>query len=227
MPQFRLLTIFLFIAHISAGQQPDLMKIKAAVTDSSNAYFYPKLLNEFLLEPDYYSGEKGTYLYYGYMFSPQYKAMLYGKEVDKFDKYLSSKRYAKAIEAGEKLLVENPINLGLLIRMSHCYKETGDPKAEKTQKLVEILMRAVRDNGNRPYKVISVSDEYIMMSAEGLTGIARGAKNSSEASDKIPRTEAQGISAMLDSWEVKDNRRNETKIVHFEVLYNNSSFKIP
>ncbi|SDF86210.1 protein of unknown function [Dyadobacter soli] len=228
MLRFRLFTVLLFIAQLSFGQQLDLLKIKAAVTDSSNAYYYPKLLAEFLQEPDYYSGEKGTYLYYGYLFSSQYKSILYGKEVDKFDKYLDSKRYPKAIEAGEKLLENNAVNLGLLMKMTHCYKEAGKLKeADNARKRVGVLMRAIRDNGDKPYRVTSVGDEYIVMAAEGLTAIARGPGSMSEESGKIPRTEVQGIKGMVDSWEVKDERTNEKKAAFFEVLYNTSSFKIP
>lgn len=227
MLKLRLLTVFFFIAQMSFGQQLDLLKIKAAVTDSSNAYFYPKLLTEFVHEPDYFSSEKGTYLYYGNIYSKYYKALLTGKEVNKFEKYLGSKRYEKAIEIGKKLLEENVVNLGLLLKMGHCYREAGQSQeAEEMRKFVGIIMRAIRDNGDKPYKVISVGDEYIMMSAEGLTGITRN-PNLPEESKTIPRTEAQGIAAVMDSWEVKDNRTNEKKIVHFEVLYNTSSFKMP
>jgi tetratricopeptide (TPR) repeat protein len=227
MLRIRLLIAFSVITSLVYGQGLDLEKIRTATADSTHPYFYPKLVAEFLAEPEYYSADKGTYLYYGHMYSKYYKFFKYSKEAGKFDKFLTNERYKKAIEAGEKLLEEDPIALDLLLKLHVCYKSDNMPdKAALAFKKAEVLLRAIKSTGDTPYKVTSVNDEYVFMGVEKLTALARMSGNLNDSA-KIPRTKVQGIASILDSWEVKDDRTNEKKTIFFEVLYNTTSLKMP
>jgi tetratricopeptide (TPR) repeat protein len=227
MLRTRLLIAFSVITSLAYGQSLDLEKIRTEINDSTHQYFYPKLVAEFLTGPEYYSGEKSIYLYYGYMYSKYYKPLRYSKEGNQFDKFLANERYKKAIEIGEKLLEQDPVALDLLLKLHVCYKSGNMPdEATNALKKAEVLIRAIKSAGDAPYKVTSVNDEYVFMGVEKMTGIARISGNPND-SVKIPRTEVQGIRSMLDTWEVKDERANEKKVIYFEVLYNTSSFKLP
>jgi tetratricopeptide (TPR) repeat protein len=222
-----LFVTFLVTTCLAYGQSFDLEKIRSATTDSTNQYFYAKLVAEFLAEPEYFPAEKGIYLYYGHMYSEYYKYFKYSKQAGQFDKFITNRRYKKAIEVGEKLLEQDPMALDLLLKLNVCYKFENMPdKAAEALKKAEVLLRAIKSMGDRPYIVTSVNDEYIFMAGEKLTRIERVSRTPTD-SEKIPRTKVQGISSVLDSWDVKDERTNEKKTIFFEVLYNTASIKFP
>lgn len=213
------LALLLCLRNISYGQGVPLEEIKTATKDSSHQYFYPRLLEEFNAQPEYYSMEKGMYLYYGQLYSNSYKIFNYGKNAIQFEQLISKGQIKKAIKVGETILADNPVNLNVLYKLAFCYNKESQPeKADLAKNKAIVLLRAIESGGNGfssedAFKVTSVSDEYILIDKRGIKG-------------KALKSERRGKS-VLDIWETKNGDSNEVQSVYFEVLYNYDTVRYP
>ena len=210
-----LLGFILFGFHFGLAQGIRLDEIKSATRDSSNAYFYPRLIDEFVSQPEYFSADKGKFLYYGQIYSRYYKLFDFGKNVGQFNLQMQRGRMKKAIPLGEKVLEENPVNLEVLMKLGYCYRKDNQPeKARTMQDRAAVLIRAIESNGDgsseeQAYKVISISDEYVVMGKEGFTQISRKSK--------------QQAHSVIDILEVRDAKSKDPRPLYFEVLYNHDA----
>lgn len=212
------LLLFLIIIGLSKtdkvlGQAPvDLESIKLITRDSSQAYHYPKLLEEFVTSPEYFPYAKGVHVYYGYLFTKEYKAFNLSKDRVDFNKLLSRRKWSRAAELGEKLLAENPVDMEILSKLSFCYDRNGQQDlAAKLKHRIGVLHRVVMasGDGNRfesPYKVISVSDEYVIMGIERIEGLSRQSKS--------------GNNSIVDIWTARASGKQDQQTVCFEILRN-------
>lgn len=211
-----LFAIFLFTFKFSSlvyGQSPiDLDAIKLATLDSGHEHYYPKLVDEFLKSPEYFPLAKGTYIYYGQLYSKNYKVFNISKEKTDFDKFLSRQNFKKAITLGEKMLAENPVDLEILAKMGFCYDKNGQQElAGNIKSRIDVLRRVILSSGvgdsfESPFKVVSVADEYVIMGIEGIQGISRSSKGKEDST--------------VDIWSVQIEGSKEEKTLCFEVLRN-------
>ncbi|WP_031525463.1 DUF4919 domain-containing protein [Dyadobacter crusticola] len=214
MLKAKLLALLIVTFKICHAQDVDINRIKTVINDTAHQYHYPKLIAEFVSQPQYFSMEKGIYLYYGNLYSPDYKSLDF-KTITMFAPLVEKGRLKKAILVGEELFKENPVNLGLLLRLGFCYKQSKQPEKETlTREMAAVLIRAIESSGDgssaeKAYKVISVTDEYVIMD-----------KNNWK---RKTRTSKQMESSVFDIWESGEN--NST--LYFEVLYNAEKFVFP
>ncbi|MBE9463584.1 DUF4919 domain-containing protein [Dyadobacter subterraneus] len=207
------------LLNVCRAQGVPLEEIKTVTRDSSHKYFYPRLLDEFNAQPEYYSMEKGMYLYYGQLYSSSYKFFNFGKNAMQFEQFINRGQLKKAIKIGEQILLENPVNLNVLYKLAYCYNKESQPeKADIAKNKAVELLRAIESSGSgmnreQAFKVTSVNDEYILA---GKLGIKK----------KIRKSEMLAHS-VVDSWELKDPDSGVIKYLYFEVLYNYDAVRLP
>ncbi len=214
----KVLFLFLFfLSIVSFSQTLNLEEIKKNVTDTNSPYSYAKLVEEFQNQPSALKSDtlKSKYLYYGKLYSGNYKRAsdLKSKNL-KFIKLTGEGKYSEAVELGEELLKNDPVNLVTLVNMMACYENTQKNNEEKYQKVktqMEILLSTIAHYGDgktreTPFQVISMGDEYALLNYFGIN--LRMYIRVSEDKDKT---------SILDIW-VKDHkyeadRRNKIYVV--------------
>ncbi len=211
-----LLVILMFIVGLAPqtfSQTPiDLVNIKRITQDSTQEYYYPRLVDEFVKSPEYFPLAKGVHIYYGQLYSKGYKVFNLTEDRTDFNKFLQRQNLRKAIPIGEKLLAENPIDMEILSKMSFCYDREGQQElAAKLKSRISVLHRVILSSGDgdrfeSPYKVVAVPDEYVIMGIERMEGISRQSK--------------PGLNSTVDIWSVKLKGSQEQKPLCFEVLRN-------
>ncbi|PLX06138.1 MAG: hypothetical protein C0596_16775 [Marinilabiliales bacterium] len=152
----------------------DMNDIESKTTDSLSYLYYPVLLDRFMAFDSTLSQDDFKYLYYGYVFTDMYNP--YGGhelEEDFYDLYYD-KEYEKAIELGNKIIQEDPINTKLLFKMLVCHHQQEDAvMADNYASLYYGLLTVVYFSGDgksveTAFKVINVADEYEILSELGL-----------------------------------------------------------
>ena len=149
----------------------DMESIKKAVDDKDSPYYYPDLidrLNKFdisLTDKDF------KHLYYGNFFFPMYNPYGFFNTIKN---KMNAGRYESAYEEGIELLKQNPVNLKALSETAICALSLGNADvAVKYMFAVTSLIKAILNSGDgkSPYTafvVISIADEYELLSAMGL-----------------------------------------------------------
>ena len=207
--------IFLFYLTASADvfsqNHLDLEKIRKVVLDSSLYFSYNSLVEEFNTNPSMIDIGKGTIIYYGKLFTKDYKPYKINFDEIEFTKLVSRKKYKQAIPKGEEIIKHDPVNLEILSELSLCYKRMNSTdKAELTKIKVGALLSSILNYGSGlskeiTLKVISVGDEYAAMGMLGISGI------SMNSSISVP--------SILDTWKAKD--KNGKRIDFFVEVLNN------
>ena len=183
-----------------------------ATQDSLSEYYYPKLVKEFSAAPEYFPLTKGRFLYYGYIYSPTYKVYDFSKDRREFDKFLDKRNWKKSIPLGEKILLENPVDIQILNKLAFCYKENNElEKAALLKERAHVLYRVILSSGEGEskescYKIITIGDEYIIMAGEGIKGISRQSERKENS--------------VMDIWTIKDPKSNQEKRLYFELVQN-------
>ena len=221
MFKFFLASFLLFICFSTwlFGQSAiDLDKIKRDTQDSTNAYFYPGLVDEFVRSPENFSLDKGMHIYYGQLYSKGYKIFNLSEDRMLFDKFFNRENWNKALPYGEKLLGENPVDLEILRKMRFGYYQRGrKPEIVKSLKTrIDVLRNVILASGDgntfeSPFKLVAVSDEYAIMNIEGIEGINR-------QSNML-------VNSVMDIWTVKKKGERKRKTMYFEVLRNMDAFR--
>ena len=212
MKHFIILLLFITASTESFSQNPiDLNKIKKAVIDTSSIFSYYSLVEKFSSNPSLLDISDGTVIYYGKLFTKNYKPYKINFDEIEFTKLVAKKKWKQAITKGEEIIKSDPTNLEILSELSMCYKKTNLPdKSELTKSKVDLLVSSILAYGSglskeNTLKVISVGDEYAVMRMLGISGISR--------SSLISAT------SILDTWEAKD--KNGKRIVFFVEVLNN------
>ena len=207
LPFLLLFTNFLF------GQTSlDLKEIEKQTNDSTSDYFYPRLISEFNNQPQYFDTVKAKFLYYGKLYTKNYKMFQFSTDEIEFNKLLSKGKYKKATPIGEKILQENPANIEILSKLNLCYKKTGlTENADTTLNKLNLLLNTVFKSGTgkeqeNAFKVVAIGDEYAIMAWLGVSGLSR-------------QSLMKGGST-IDSWKVRDSKSGKKYDMHFEWLVN-------
>lgn len=190
----------------------DLDEIRRLTQDTNSRYFYDTLVNEFLTDPNNIELTKGKSIYYGKIFSRYYKVYEFSDDENIFHEQVAKKRFWQAIEIGERILADDPINLDILMNMFQCYREVGLlQQARMTGRKIDILYNCILFSGTgetreTAYRVISVGDEYVIIGMLGHNGLSR-------------QSFMMGNS-IIDSWTIRDEKTGVKKDLHFEVIVN-------
>ena len=144
----------------------DYKVIEKAVTDSTSAYYYPKLINRYVQSDTSLKYQDYTYIYYGNAFSPAYAPYTKSENEEKFLELYNKERYKRAIAMGEKVLKENPINLNVTYKIGISHNVLGNkPMAKEYAKKYYLILGAIYHSGTGKnqqdaFTVIKVEDEY-------------------------------------------------------------------
>ena len=207
------LTLLLLFTNFLFGQSSlDLKEIEKQTNDSTSDYFYPRLISEFNNQPQYFDTVKAKFLYYGKLYTKNYKMFQFSTDEIEFNKFLNKGKYKKATPIGEKILQENPANIEILLKLNLCYKKTGlTQSADTTLNKLNHLLNTVFKSGTgkeqeNAFKVVAIGDEYAIMAWLGVSGLSR-------------QSLMKG-GATIDSWKVRDSKSGKKYEMHFEWLVN-------
>lgn len=197
---------------VYAQSSVDLDEIRRLTQDTNSRYFYDTLVNEFVTNPSNIELTKGKSIYYGKLFSRYYKVYEFSDDESVFHEQVSKQRFWQAIETGERILQEDPINLDILINMFQCYRVVGlQQQARTAKRKIDILYNCILFSGTgetreTAYRVISVGDEFAIIGMLGHNGLSR-------QSFMIGNS-------IIDSWTIRDEKTGAKKDLHFEVIVN-------
>lgn len=169
--------VFLIVlqsGHAQHVSKVDFDLIKTEITDSNSQFFYPKLLEKMDEKDTNLNYQEYHYLYYGRVFQKDYYPYGTGHAKKLFlDAYLEN-NYADAITKGEFALIENPVDLEVLLKMSICcLKERKYDLKRYYAKQYYSFLDVIYYSGDgqslsSAYVVISVDHEYYIAGDLGL-----------------------------------------------------------
>lgn len=111
--------------------KPDLVAIKAAVTDESSPRYYPKLLKQFMSNDTVMTAEDYQYFYYGTMFQEDYnpyRDVVDPEELEELASLYSKEKTSRIerqrmLEYSMRVLADNPLNLKQLTNRVYVYEK--------------------------------------------------------------------------------------------------------
>ena len=157
----------------------DFDDVKKKTVDSNSVYFYPQLKKKILKADASITAEDYHYLYYGFVFQPNYVPSGTSNQKKKFTELYLEKKYKEALAAGEKEIKRNPVDLDLLLKMSISCLEMGkDSLKRKYATLYYSILDVIYNSGDgkdlgSAYVVISVNHEYQILNDLGLKAISQ------------------------------------------------------
>jgi len=170
--------------------------------DSSSNFFYPKLLHRFMQGDTTLSDDELVLLNHGYTLRPEYSPYGQGLTEDSLYQYNREEKFAAALEAGNRYLLENPVSLRANIAMVIACRRLGlFDDSDKYQRRIRQLMRAILATGSgrspdSAYAVINVRDEYVVLNYLGYSSssqsLIRG--KSGRSYDKLEAVSRKGSS---------------------------------
>lgn len=172
---------FYFISFLAAAQQIsaiDFDQIKIEVEDTSSRFYYPKLVKRMTSKDTTLSSQDYKHLYYGNVFQDYYHP--YGATENQklfVEAYNTNESEEKIEKLGFAVLAENPVNLGVLLKMIFLYnKSKSVEKATVFAKMYVSFLEVIYASGTgkdceNAFVVISVDDEYRITADLGLTVI--------------------------------------------------------
>lgn len=205
-----LLTLYTCILFGQSGF--DLKEIQKLTNDSTSSYYYLTLISEFNDQPETFDSVKAKFLYYGKLYTKNYKMFQFTEDDKQFNNLIRRNKCQKAIPIGEKIVQEHPSNIEIISRLYTCYKKANlKGKADTALTKLTILMKTVFQSGTGQrmedaLKVVAIGDEYIIMAWLGVTGLSRQS--------------VMKENSTIDSWKVKDLKSGKKSEMHFEWLVN-------
>ncbi len=184
---FRWLITFLLVCIVArVGAQPpgetgtpDYKKIERQVQDPASPLYYPKLFARYKAGDSTLTQKEYYFLYYGYFYSDDYESYTatdYRDSIKELYKKGEPNEEGKkrGVRYAQKGLEHAPFDLSFLNVLCTIYNDRGD-KADydlnrrRFRGIAAVIMASgdgrTKETG---YHVISVSDEYMFMSAIGL-----------------------------------------------------------
>lgn len=159
---------------------PDYEWMKAAVSDKSSQYYYPKLKKRFLKADTTLDIQDLRCLYYGYPFQPDFSPYRAIDELDEVRNMLQADTmthadWIKVVELAEKGLTRKPSDIIMCwYKIMGCYYAYGDEDAltDKARLQLNMLMAAISSSGDAsaqyPIYLTSVMQSYFIMDMEGV-----------------------------------------------------------
>jgi hypothetical protein len=172
--------------------------IKEEITDSTSSNFYSTLIERFVEADTSLTEKEFKLIYYGNVFSENYKPYSSSKSEDKFLELYNKEKYKKAIPYGEKVLLENPVNLKISFKMLVCHDVLEDKvKVKHYAKRYFPLLGCIYKSGDgnsisTAYVVIKVADEYEILADLGISMASQslvGSTDKLEINTKIQKEE--------------------------------------
>lgn len=151
-------------------------EIKKEISDSNSIYFYPNLTARLISQDLTLTKLDYKHLYYGSVFQENYHPYGISNIQKKFNTaYTQNNDFVKVENLGLEVLQENPVNLGVMLKMIFLYNHLKN--VEKATILATIyvgfLEEIYRSGDGKTcedsFVVLSVDDEYCITGDLGLT----------------------------------------------------------
>lgn len=210
----RIIILLLFLA--STGEiycqqlsNVNFDEVKTEVADTNSIHYYPNLIDKIKSLDTNLTRSEYLHLYYGAVFQKNYHP--YGAtdaQVEFEEAYAADLKIEDLIEKGLKVFEENPINLGLLLKIAYLYSYSEQyDKATIFAKLYVSFLEVIYASGNGKtcesgFVVITVDDEYLITNDLGL---------------KVIHQDLIGICDLLTFSKKGQKRRNRIKSLYFNV----------
>lgn len=179
---FTFLSVIIFSAHAQEEffKAPDFAQIRRDVTSSSSSYYYPTLLEKYLISNATMTPQEGRHLYFGYVYQPGYVPTDTSSYNTKLAEALSRKSftpkdYTDILQNADALLLEDPFNLRALNAKLLVYAQQNNTEAyKKVARQRRIVQDAIVGTGDgmsekTPFYVIKVAHEYDILPFLGYT----------------------------------------------------------
>ena len=174
-----------------AHEHPDMAKIKAASTDPSSRYYFPRLMDKFFENDSTMTAEQYRYFYYGAMFQEDYdpyrpspfeqEVKLLGPTYLKRD-HLTQSECKRIISTAEKVLGDNPLDLRQLNYMVYAYKALGKVNianiwaSKLNNLLLTIASSGTGDSAESAWVVVYQAHEYDFFNLSGAAVTVTGSE---------------------------------------------------
>ena len=128
--------------------------VETEIQDESSDYFYPLLLQKYESIDSILSETESIYLYYGWVFQTNYNPIENMPFLDSLNKYMNSEYgYGDDLDMlltfCDSVLVEEPLNLGVLNYKLYFYKKLGMELAfDETRRKITLIFDAITSSGN-------------------------------------------------------------------------------
>jgi hypothetical protein len=172
LPLFILIATTTLTAHAQEEfSAPDYEQIERNVKEPASSYFYPDLMKKYMAGDEQMTLEEGRYLYFGFIFQPQYthedSSPYNQKLADVLSKKpLTPKDYTGILEYSDSLLLKDPFNLRALNAKLLVFARQDNAAAyKKTAQQRRVVQNAIVGSGDgiseeTPFYVINVAHEY-------------------------------------------------------------------
>lgn len=178
MKTFFLLVVFVFIAQITIAQKlfkaPEYDLIQKEIQDSTSLFYYPKLMARLKASDTTLSPIEYRFLYYGYIYQPNYQPYWNSPEEEELIKYyrspkIKAKDYAEIIRLISKSIDAFPFDLRQMNFLTYVLHLKGDSvESVKISKKFSGIVDAILSTGDgltceTSFHVINVSHEYVLL----------------------------------------------------------------
>lgn len=159
----------------SAGK-PDYKAIEKAIAKKKSPYYYKNLFKRYLKGDSTMTMEEERHLYYGFTFQDEYNPYGRSEYEDSLQSFFSKdtlmhEDYLKLITVTNKIIENNPFNIGALSYRTYAYKVTDQEEEYlRSRTQMYLILRVILTSGDgmseeTAFYVISVPDEYEVLSA--------------------------------------------------------------
>lgn len=197
--------------------KPDLEAIRAASTDETSEYYYPKLLKKFMANDTTMTDEAFQYFYYGTLFQEDYdpyRDHIKPETLATLSPLFNKKTWSRAerkqiLDFALECLADNPVNLRQLTNRIFVYEQNGKYDLAKIwQYKLNHLLLVIASSGtglnpDNAWMVVYPHDEYDFLNLSGIT--AREQKYEPPHYDYIlvnPKTESSPKGYYFDIAEI-------------------------
>ncbi|NLY24429.1 MAG: DUF4919 domain-containing protein [Bacteroidales bacterium] len=173
-----LLSLMLTFSMVNAQEvkfeRPDYASIKAEITDSTSAYFYPGLISRFESYDSTLTLQDYRHLYYGYIYHADYEPYRKSKHDNNLHNLLQSEKNAESdfnqiIESLTASIDEFPFDIRKMLLLINIYQQKGDKDmVRKEAARFYGIIGAIFSSGNgviceTGFHVISPGHEQIIL----------------------------------------------------------------
>lgn len=176
-----IILIWLVIAggQVCGQSKPDYAQIETKIRDRLSPYYYPKIMGRYKSDDTTLTTQEMHYLYYGYFFQEDYSKHFTLKHIDSIKGMmhrgnLTETEKRRIIKFALEDLDDAPFSLNDLNALCTMYYELGEMANYKLGRykfrtIGTVIMGS--GDGRTPetgFHVLTVTDEYVMMSAWGM-----------------------------------------------------------
>ncbi len=176
---FFLLSISFFLAVQTFAQKPDYKKLENLILEDSKTKAYSLLMNRYKNNDSTLSLDELRTLYYGFIFTNEYKAYGSSKFNDSLRVYYRKDSLTHAdcmdmIRLENYVVEEFPFDIRHLNALGYCYSRTGQRKlSEFAYWKADAVVRTINSSGNglkekTAWHVIAVGHEYDLLDYYGF-----------------------------------------------------------